>query len=146
MVSMSEEIYKQLNNLLTRCGVGFSKEDIEAITLLMQENQQLKEQKNKALNYIKNYNSMEFRHQDKKVMDRLDIIKRILNNRLNFEVEDIEIIKLKKQLKQRDEVIDEAIEFIKEETDSMSAGLGIKKSINTYKLLDILQKYKGDNK
>lgn len=54
-----------------------------------------------------------------------------------------EVIELKQQLKQRDDVIDEAIVFIKKETQSMSAGLGINKCINTYKLLSILNKRGG---
>ncbi len=49
---------------------------------------------------------------------------------------------LKEKLQQREEIIEKAIKFIYEETDSMSAGLGIKKCIYTYKLLDILKKYK----
>ena len=105
---------------------------------LKQENKQLKEQKNKALNYIKNYNFMEFRYQDSKVIDKLNIVKNILNNRLDFEDEDIEIIKLKDQLKQKDEVIDEAIKYIYNRKEQ-----GIYENHN---LLGILQKYKGDNK
>ena len=36
-------------------------------------------------------------------------------------------------------IINKAIEYIKDETSSMSAGLGLKKSINVYGLLDILR-------
>lgn len=122
------------------------------INQLQQKNQQLKEQKNKALNYIENYNSMEFRYQDSKVIDKLNIIKNILNNRLDFEDEDIEKIKLKKQLKQRDEVIDEAIDFIKKHSKQCLSNKENDISIignfmwHTDKLLEILQKYKGDSK
>lgn len=124
---------------------------------LQQENKQLKEQKNKALNYIKNYNSMEFRYQDSKVIDKLNIIKNILNNRLDFEDEDIEIIKLKNQLKQRDEVIKnikEYIEFLSihhlgiMNLETKENNLGFVRFKNTIwgeEMLDILDEYKGDN-
>lgn len=48
---------------------------------LQVENQQLKSQKNEALNYIKNYNSMELRYQNEEVKQKLDIVKNILNKR-----------------------------------------------------------------
>lgn len=59
------------------------------------------------------------------------------------------IIKFKNQLKQRKEVIDEAIKYVLEHTIDMSvegdkSDLMFEKA-NGYELLEILQKYKGDN-
>ena len=81
---------------------------------------------------------MELRYQDKKTKDTLDIIKNILNNRLYYD--DKEITELKEQLKQRDEVIDEAIKYIKYHDEMCEA------QQEELDILDILQKYKGDKK
>ena len=63
------------------------------------------------------------------------------------EVIEDENIKLKEQLKQRDEVIDEAIKFIFKKRYQPSP-LGFELELNPselYQLQNILQKYKGDN-
>ncbi len=122
------------------------------IEQLQQENQQLKEQMISLYQEFKLNNvstatehqmiCMEKEIHKKEVSGLKEQIKELEQSKLvMIDYEDIQ-----QQFKQRDEVIDEAIKFIKEETNSMSAGLGIKKSIHTYKLLDILQKYKGDSK
>lgn len=112
---------------------------------LQQENQQLKEQKNKALGYIKNYNSMGLRYQDMEAKDKLNVVKNILNNRLDYE--NTEVKDLKQQLKQRDEVIDEAIIFIESHSSKEPPYyefLEFYNKSNLSELLEILQKCEGE--
>ena len=54
---VEEEYIKQINNLITRCGVGFDLDDIEALIYLLRKNEELKqelEKKDDIINETRN--------------------------------------------------------------------------------------------
>ncbi len=99
-----EEVLEQLNNLLRRCGFGFDKNDVEAITFLIQENQQLKSQledKKHELNGFVNTIAKYLEIEDEESATYDEIIEKLVN-----------LKGAKQQLKQANDVLDEIKDVI----------------------------------